>query len=169
MVRAAPRIRAKRTSTPPSPGPQKALQKSRLREEASGDVVRANFASEVVDDCRLADIMRKRCLFNRRGLKTQQLRRTAVDGWQGESPREKVLAMDECRRRRRRFRGCWRRGHSKSTQQRPVVAMLYKLTATRITAISFLPFKASSIIGALFIAGADKTVIIPITIVQKYI
>ena len=79
MVRAAPRMRAKRTSTPPSPSPQKALQKSRLRGEVSGDVVRAYFASDVVDDCRLADMM-----FARRGWsQTQQMKYTAMKELQG--------------------------------------------------------------------------------------
>jgi hypothetical protein len=81
MVRAAPRMRAKRTSTPPSPNPQKALQKSRLRGEVSGDVARAYFASDVVDDCRLADMMD---LFARRGWpKTQQVKCTAMKWLQG--------------------------------------------------------------------------------------
>ena len=81
IVRAAPRMRAKRTSTPPSPIPQKALQKSKLRAVVSGEAVRAYLASEVADGCRLADMMRKWRLYGRRGeSKAQQLKYTAMDG-----------------------------------------------------------------------------------------
>jgi hypothetical protein len=52
-VRAAPRIRAKSTSTPPSPGPQKELQKSVERAVLSGSS-RMNLAREVADPCRRA-------------------------------------------------------------------------------------------------------------------
>ena len=56
MVLAAPRILASNTSTPASFGPQKALQKSRLREEGSGEPSLAYREREVVDACRLADM-----------------------------------------------------------------------------------------------------------------
>lgn len=55
MVRAAPRILAKSTSTPPSPGPQKELQKSVELADSSGSS-RMNLASDVVDACRRAVI-----------------------------------------------------------------------------------------------------------------
>jgi hypothetical protein len=58
IVLAAPRIRANKTSTPPSPRPQKELQKSKERMLVSGEVVRAYLASDVVDDCLLADMIR---------------------------------------------------------------------------------------------------------------
>ena len=54
VVRPAPRILAKRTSTPPSLRPQKALQKSRERAAGSGEPSLANFEREVVEGCRLA-------------------------------------------------------------------------------------------------------------------
>ena len=57
IVLIAPRMRAKRTSTPPSPRPQKALQKSRERLEKSGEPARAYREREVVDVCRRADIV----------------------------------------------------------------------------------------------------------------
>lgn len=53
----APRMRAKSTSTPPSPRPQKALQKSRDRLAKSGEPARAYRDKEVVDACRRADIV----------------------------------------------------------------------------------------------------------------
>jgi hypothetical protein len=49
-------MRAKRTSTPPSPIPQKALQKSKERFVTAEAFVRAYFDKDVVDGCRLADI-----------------------------------------------------------------------------------------------------------------
>lgn len=49
-------MRAKRTSTPPSPGPQKALQKSSDRLERSGEVALAYFDKDVVDAWRRAVI-----------------------------------------------------------------------------------------------------------------
>lgn len=58
IVLAPPRIRANNTSTPPSPAPQKELQKSKERMLVSGDVVRAYLAKDVVDDCLLADMIR---------------------------------------------------------------------------------------------------------------
>jgi hypothetical protein len=57
IVLAAPRILANNTSTPPSPSPQKALQKSRDRFCKIGELVLAYFESEVVEGCRLADIV----------------------------------------------------------------------------------------------------------------
>jgi hypothetical protein len=51
MVRAAPRMRAKRTSTPASLRPQKALQKSASRRPGSGEFWRANWPREVVEPC----------------------------------------------------------------------------------------------------------------------
>lgn len=99
MVLAAPRMRAKRTSTPPSPTPQKALQKSRLRAEVSGEVVRAYFASDVVEGCRRADMMRTWYLCGRRGWsKMQQKKYTAVLGL-NTSPGGRILAVEEWRRR----------------------------------------------------------------------
>lgn len=56
MVLVAPLIRAKRTSTPTSPSPQKALQKSRERLLNSVDCALANLDKEVDDGCRRADI-----------------------------------------------------------------------------------------------------------------
>lgn len=49
-------MRAKRTSTPPSPRPQKALQKSSERLERSGEVALAYFDKDVVDAWRRAVI-----------------------------------------------------------------------------------------------------------------
>lgn len=60
MVLEAPRIRAKRTSTPPSPRPQKALQKSRDLLVKSGEFARAYFDRDVVDACRRADMIKAR-------------------------------------------------------------------------------------------------------------
>lgn len=58
IVRAAPRMRANRTSTPPSPCPQNELQKSRDRLFwNTGEFARANLDKEVVDGCLLADIV----------------------------------------------------------------------------------------------------------------
>lgn len=54
IVLVEPRILANRTSTPPSPAPQKALQKSSERLANSGEFARANLARDVVDDVRLA-------------------------------------------------------------------------------------------------------------------
>ena len=54
IVLVAPRILANRTSTPPSPAPQKALQKSSERLANSGEFARANLARDVADDVRLA-------------------------------------------------------------------------------------------------------------------
>jgi len=54
IVLVEPRILANRTSTPASPDPQKALQKSSERLASSGEFVRANLARDVVDDVRLA-------------------------------------------------------------------------------------------------------------------
>lgn len=50
-------MRAKRTSTPPSVFPQKALQKSRDLFERSGELTRANLDNEVDDGWRRADIV----------------------------------------------------------------------------------------------------------------
>jgi len=58
IVLAAPRMRANNTSTPPSATPQNELQKSNERMLVSGEVVRAYLASDVVDDCLLADMFR---------------------------------------------------------------------------------------------------------------
>jgi hypothetical protein len=49
-------MRAKRTSTPTSSTPQKELQKSALRFDRSGEVVRAYLDSDVVEAWRLAVI-----------------------------------------------------------------------------------------------------------------
>ena len=49
-------MRAKRTSTPPSPRPQKALQKSSERLEKSGEVGLAYLDKDVVDAWRRAVI-----------------------------------------------------------------------------------------------------------------
>ena len=57
MVLAAPRIRANRTSTPPSPKPQKELQKSNDRFCKTGEFTRAYLESDVVDDWRLAEFV----------------------------------------------------------------------------------------------------------------
>ena len=58
IVRAAPRMRANRTSTPPSPWPQNELQKSRDRLFwYTGEFARANLDREVVEGCLLADMM----------------------------------------------------------------------------------------------------------------
>ncbi len=58
IVRAAPRMRANRTSTPPSPWPQNELQKSRDRLFwYPGEFARANLEREVVEGCLLADMI----------------------------------------------------------------------------------------------------------------
>lgn len=57
IVLMAPRMRANNTSTPPSPRPQKALQKSRDRLAKSGEPARAYRDREVVDAWRRADIV----------------------------------------------------------------------------------------------------------------
>ena len=54
VVRPAPCILVKRTSTPPSLGPQKALEKSRVRDAGSGEPSLVNLEKEVVDGCHLA-------------------------------------------------------------------------------------------------------------------
>jgi len=54
IVLVAPRILANKTSTPASPDPQKALQKSSDRLANSGELARANLARDVVDDARFA-------------------------------------------------------------------------------------------------------------------
>ena len=54
IVLVAPRILANTTSTPASPAPQNALQKSSERLANSGEFARANLARDVVDDVRLA-------------------------------------------------------------------------------------------------------------------
>lgn len=56
MVLDAPRIRAKSTSTPPSPRPQNALQNSSERLDMSGELALAYFARDVVDAWRRAVI-----------------------------------------------------------------------------------------------------------------
>ena len=64
----------------------------------SGDVVRAYLASEVVDDRRLADMMQKRRLFDRRGCsKMQQKKYKAVYGVNKE-PAGQLEATGLCRR-----------------------------------------------------------------------
>jgi len=57
MVLVAPRIRANRTSTPPSARPQKALQKSSEGFCGIGEVSRAYLDSDVVEVDLLADIV----------------------------------------------------------------------------------------------------------------
>lgn len=59
MVLDAPRMRAKRTSTPASLRPQKALQKSRERFCGIGECALAYFESEVVEGWRRVDIFRE--------------------------------------------------------------------------------------------------------------
>ena len=61
IVLEAPRMRANRTSTPTSPTPQNALQKSRERLVEAGAFERANFESDVAEACRLADILWNGC------------------------------------------------------------------------------------------------------------
>lgn len=62
MVLEAPRIRANNTSTPPSPMPQKELQKSRDRFPTPGEFSLAYFDKEVVEGCRFADISWLNCV-----------------------------------------------------------------------------------------------------------
>lgn len=57
MVLIAPRILAKRTSTPPSPAPQNELQKSIERPILAGEPALMYLESEVVDGCLLAVIV----------------------------------------------------------------------------------------------------------------
>jgi hypothetical protein len=57
IVLAAPRMRAKRTSTPESLSPQNALQKSRDRFCEPGELALAYFDNDVVEACRLAVIL----------------------------------------------------------------------------------------------------------------
>ena len=61
MVRMAPRIRAERTWKPPSPKPQKALQKSVERPEKSTGFDLAKLDNEVDDGWRRADISSSLC------------------------------------------------------------------------------------------------------------
>jgi len=56
IVLAAPRIRANKTSTPPSARPQKELQKSSVRFCSTGEDSRAYLDNEVVEDVLLAAI-----------------------------------------------------------------------------------------------------------------
>jgi len=56
IVLAAPRIRANKTSTPPSARPQKELQKSSVRFCSTGEESRAYLDNEVVEDVLLAAI-----------------------------------------------------------------------------------------------------------------
>lgn len=57
IVLIAPLIRAKRTSTPPSFGPQKELQKSVERPKLAGEPALMYLESEVVDGCLFAVIL----------------------------------------------------------------------------------------------------------------
>ena len=70
---------------PHRPHPKEELQQPKSWAELSGAIVRAYLASEVVDDCRLADMMRMWYFFGRRGwLKMQQMSNTSVNGWNQE-------------------------------------------------------------------------------------